>query len=88
MGNMYGRARKARIPEANLPLVGMELKRVEEVHRAFKTLCPTFALNAKECEQLLNMSEAGFSIWDSDSNGLIDAMQLFSTLALFSKALS
>ena len=39
-------------------------------------------------EQLINMSEASFSIWDSDSNGLIDALSFFSIIALYSDALA
>ena len=61
---------------------------MEEVYRAFRCLCPTYALNYKECEQLLNLSEATFTLWDHDSNGLIDAMELFSVLALYSSALT
>ena len=34
------------------------------------------------------MTESTFWLWDTDSNGLIDALELFSVLALFSKSLS
>ncbi|CAI2382974.1 unnamed protein product [Moneuplotes crassus] len=73
------------IPEANTPLLDYEMKRVIEMHSAFITLCDSFALCYKEAEQLINMSEATFVIWDKDSKGLIDAIQLFSILCLYSK---
>ena len=34
------------------------------------------------------MSEATFWLWDTDSNGLIDALELFSVLALYSNSLA
>ena len=34
------------------------------------------------------MPEGTFWLWDTDSNGLIDALEIFSVLALYSKALA
>jgi hypothetical protein len=38
----------------------------------------------REFEQIFGKDE-GFAIWDEDRNGLIDALELFSGLILFSE---
>ena len=85
MGNFNSTLADIEIPEANTPLLEYEMKRVIEIHQAFVTLCDSFAICYKEAEQLLNMHEATFVIWDNDSKGLIDALQLFSVLWIYSK---
>ena len=70
MGLFFARIQNLTIPEANAYLVGFEMKRVFEVHSAFIQLCDSFALSYKEAEQLLNMNEATFIMWDNDSKGL------------------
>ena len=39
-----------------------------------------------EFQQIFNANESAFVIWDHDNNGLIDALELFSGMALFSEA--
>ena len=39
-----------------------------------------------EYEQIFGSNEQIFKIWDTDNNGLIDALELFSGLILFSDA--
>jgi len=39
-----------------------------------------------EFEQIFGSNESSFVIWDTDDNGLIDALELFSGLILFADA--
>ena len=49
-------------------------------------LCDTFTLSANEFDQLFgfNDSEALFNQLDHDANGVIDAIEVFTILAIFS----
>ena len=84
MGILFSKISVLSLPEAWTPLIGYEIKRVFEVHAAFVSLCDSFGLCFKECEQLFNMNEATFAIWDNDSKGLVDAFQLFSVVCVCS----
>jgi Ca2+-binding EF-hand superfamily protein len=46
-------------------------------------LCEGFAVSFKEFEQIFMMNEAVFSIWDTDSNGMIDCIEFFTVLIVF-----
>ncbi len=41
-------------------------------------------MDLTEFEQIFGSNESAFVIWDTDNNGLIDSLELFSGLALFS----
>ena len=43
-------------------------------------------MDLNEFEQIFGANESAFVIWDTDNNGLIDALELFSGIALFSEA--
>ena len=61
-----------------------KLSKVRELHMGFKMLCESFAVSLKEFQQVFSMSEAVFSVWDTDSNGLIDCVEFFTGLIIFS----
>lgn len=41
-------------------------------------------MDLSEFEHIFGLSESAFVIWDTDNNGLIDSLELFSGIALFS----
>lgn len=53
---------------------------------SFKCICESFAIDQLHFQKIFNVDESNFKVWDTDNNGLIDALELFSGLALFSKA--
>ncbi len=57
-----------------------------DYHATFKALCDNFSIDLIEFQQIFNANESAFVIWDTDNNGLIDALELFSGMALFSDA--
>ena len=74
----------------------MSLAKIRELHGGFKSICDNFAINLTEFENIFSSNEATFAIWDTDNNGkivqciihiyigLIDALELFSGLIIFS----
>lgn len=41
-------------------------------------------MDLSEFEHIFGASESAFVIWDTDNNGLIDSLELFSGITLFS----
>ena len=68
------------------PLINLSLSKIRELHGGFKSVCDNFAINLTEFETIFTIGEpeAVFSIWDTDNNGLIDALELFAGLIIFS----
>ncbi|EGR29518.1 PH domain protein [Ichthyophthirius multifiliis] len=88
MGNFIQQL-KSSIPSQPLknPLTNTALSKLREYHGSFKSVCDTFAIEQSEFDQILGQpdkSDKLFSIWDTDKNGLIDALELFSGLIIFS----
>ena len=61
-----------------------KISKIRELHMGFRMLCESFAVSLKEFQQIFSMSEAVFSVWDTDSNGLIDCIEFFTGLIMFS----
>ena len=59
------------------------LARIREFHGSFKGICDTFSIDLTEFDQIFKVSEEDFTIWDTDENGLIDALELFCGIILF-----
>ena len=70
----------------NLSLIKEPVSRVKELHAGFRMLCDSFAISLKEFVQIFSMSEAVFSVWDTDSNGLIDCIEFFTGMIVFANA--
>lgn len=62
------------------------MAKLREYHGSFKSVCDIFAIDLTEFEQIFAAGEEAFKIWDTDNNGLIDALELFSGLILFAEA--
>ena len=60
------------------------LSRLREFYGSFKSVCDNLSIDLTEFEQIFGANESSFVIWDTDSNGLIDALELFSGLTLMS----
>ena len=63
----------------------MSLSKLREFHGSFKSVCDNFSIDFTEFEQIFGANESVFVIWDIDTNGLIDSLELFSGLILFSE---
>ncbi|KAL4455920.1 hypothetical protein ABPG73_008674 [Tetrahymena malaccensis] len=86
LGNTSG---DSNVKTKNSILMGQALSKLREYHGSFKSVCDTFAIEQNEFDQILGQpdkSQELFQLWDRDKNGLIDALELFSGLILFSEA--
>lgn len=63
----------------------MSLSKLREYHGSLKSICVEQSIDLRDFEQIFGSSD-GFAIWDDDKNNLIDALELFSGLILFSVA--
>ena len=59
------------------------MAKIRELHGSFKSICDNFAVNLTEFETIFSSNEATFAIWDTDNNGLVDAMEVFAGLIMF-----
>lgn len=62
------------------------MAKLREHHGSFKSICDNFSIDITEFEQIFGNKTTGFEIWDEDNNGLIDALELFSGLIMFSES--
>ena len=60
------------------------LAKLKDYHGSFKSICDNFSIDLTEFEQIFDSNESSFVTWDTDNNGLIDALELFSGLVVFS----
>jgi len=70
--------------KSNCPLLNATLSKLRDYHGSFKSICDNFSLDLTEFEQIFGSNESAFVIWDTDNNGLIDALEFFSGLIIFS----
>ena len=61
------------------------LNKISDYHGAFKSICDTFAITTLEYDQIFGNTDS-FIVWDSDKNGVIDALEMFAGLILFSES--
>lgn len=62
----------------------MSLAKIRELHGGFRSVCDNFAINLTEFESIFQSNKATFGIFDTDNNGLIDALEIFSGIIIFS----
>ncbi|EGR31153.1 hypothetical protein IMG5_116830 [Ichthyophthirius multifiliis] len=86
MGNFITQLEQQECQPLPNPLLNSSLSKLREYHGSFKSVCDTFSIDLTEYEQIFGSNETSFKIWDTDKNGLIDALELFSGLILFSDA--
>ena len=74
------------VSACNISMVKEPIGRIRNLHAGFRMLSDTFAVSLKEFQQIFSMNEAVFSVWDTDSNGLIDCIEFFTGMIVFSNA--
>lgn len=52
----------------------VSLSRLQEFYGSFQSVCDNFCIDLTEFEQIFGANESSFIIWDTDNNGLIDAL--------------
>ena len=67
-------------------MLNLTLTEIKEFFGSFKAICENFFINIEEFEEIFQVKENEFNIWDNDKNGLIDSLELFSGLIIFSKS--
>jgi len=67
-------------------LDGISLSKLREFHGSFKSVCDNFSIDESEFSHIFNCDYNVFKLWDTDENGLIDALEIFSGLILFTTA--
>lgn len=60
------------------------LSKIRDYHGSYKSISDTFSIDLTEFVQIFGSNESAFVIWDTDDNGLIDALELFCGLIIFS----
>ncbi len=68
------------------PLLGTSLSKLREYYSSYKSVCETFSIDLTEYDNIFSSNETSFKIYDTNDNGLIDALELFSGLCLFAEA--
>jgi len=64
-------------------LLNTSLSKIRDYHASFTSICDNFSINVAEFGQIFTSHEISFPIWDTDDNGYIDALELFSGLVVF-----
>lgn len=65
-------------------ILGVTLTKLRDFHACFKSICDHFSMDLNEFEHIFGAGESDFVIWDSDNNGLIDSLELFAGISIFS----
>ena len=86
MGNFLKQVGMAGDLKTHCTLINLSLSKIRELHGGFKSVCDNFAINLTEFETVFASNERTFNIWDTDQNGLIDALELFAGLIIFADA--
>ena len=68
------------------PLFGLPISEVREHWTQFKMICNGFWIDYEQFHKVFKESDKIFNLWDFQENGLIDVLELFSCLLLFSKS--
>jgi microtubule-associated protein-like 5 len=59
---------------------------LEEYYGSFKSVCDNFSIDESEFSHIFSCDYNIYKLWDTDKNGLIDALEVFSGLILFTTA--
>lgn len=86
MGQINVKIQSIDIIQANKQLFRHDIVRIKEMHDGFKMLCETFTMSINDMKQICAFqdTESVFNNLDSTGNGLIDAIELFTLLAIYS----
>ena len=86
MGNAINTIRDYSGKKDSSQLLNISLSKLREFFGSFKSVSENFSIDQTEFEQIFGTNESNFVIFDTDRNGLIDALELFSGLVIFSDA--
>lgn len=92
MGGNIARIAENEKQKQNCPLLDsnpssqVTITRLREFYGSFKSVCDNLSIDLTEFEQIFGANESSFIIWDTDENGLVDALELFSGLTLMSSS--
>lgn len=65
----------------------VSLSKLREYHGSFKSVCDNYAIDESEFSHIFQINDYNiFKLWDTEKNGLIDALEIFSGLILFTTA--
>ena len=78
------RNRKINVDKSLLNASGSKLR---EYFCSFRSICEDFTIRTREYMQIFGSNVKSFEVWDPDRRGIIDAMEMFSGLIIFSKVL-
>lgn len=67
-------------------LFDQSIAEIKDLWMQFKTRCDDFWIDYEEFHKVFKEGVCVFSLWDSKENGLVDALELFSCLVMFSKS--
>lgn len=71
-------------------MILVSYERVRECYGNFKSISENFSIDDKEFGQIFKLEESIvselFKIWDDTESGIVDALDLFSGVVIFSKA--
>ena len=84
MGSSLARIKNSNDHKDKDILLNISLAKLREFFGSFKSVCNNFSIDLTEFEQIFGANESSFVVWDVDKNGLIDGLELFSGLILFS----
>ncbi|CAD8075248.1 unnamed protein product [Paramecium sonneborni] len=83
-GQPYNNSKNDSFRKNTSPLLNVTLSKLRDYHASFKSICDNFSMDLSELEHIFGASERAFVIWDTDNNGLIDSLELFSGICIFS----
>ena len=64
-------------------LTTLSLAKIRELHGGYKSICDNFAINLTEYTSIFSSDEETFKMF-ANKSGLIDALEIFSGLIIFS----
>ena len=68
-----------------ITLILVSLSKVKEFFHNFEFSCENFAINLTEFEQIFGTHLDEFQLWDTDRNGLIDSLEIFTGITVYSE---
>ena len=86
MGSFFTKVQEVGTFRIKSPFKGLSLSKIRELHGSFRSICDNFAINLNEFQKIFAQNERCFATYDTDENGLVDALELFSGLIILSDA--
>ena len=90
MGQLVAILEKKELAKPAMQMLRMDVKRIRQLRQSYKMLCENLCISMAEFEQVFafDQCESLFTLLDQDANGLIDSLEFFTILAIFSESRS